>query len=218
MFTGLVQEVGSVAGVRTIGGGRELTIAAPSLAPQVHVDDSVAVNGVCQTIIRCDTEQFTMVAVEETLRKTTLGSLRSGSRVNLELALRPGDRLGGHFVQGHVDGVGEVVTIRQLATSREVTFRLPKEFMKYIIPVGSIAIDGVSLTVASRQDTSITVAIIPHTLQSTIFQEYNTGSRVNIECDMLGKYVESILKGETSTGLTHEKLRSWGVDRSLDLE
>ncbi len=212
MFTGIVQEIGSVAGVVKRAGGIVLSVRAPGAAEELRVDDSVAVSGVCQTVVRCGGDTFEVEAVEETLRKTTLGSLNHGARVNLELALRVGDRLGGHLVQGHVDCVGEIVGVEKRPMSWMVTVGFPEEFARYIIPVGSIAVDGISLTVAAVEQRRFTVSVIPHTLEKTTLVDVAAGRQVNLEFDLVGKYIERLTAGRTGGGggITGEKLSGWG--------
>lgn len=188
MFTGIVESVGRITTAVPLGGGRRFTIEAP-FAGELRVDQSVAVDGVCQTVVRCDDRSFDVVAIEETLRKTTLGSYESGRRVNLERAMRPDGLLDGHIVQGHVDATGEVVGVQHEETSTLFEIAFPASHAAGIIPVGSIAVDGVSLTVARLTDNRFTVAIIPHTLERTIVSEWQAGRRVNLEFDMIGKYV-----------------------------
>ncbi|MGB5872782.1 MAG: riboflavin synthase [Bacteroidota bacterium] len=214
MFTGLIQEVGTVRGVRRSGGGVTFTIDAQSSSPQLSIHDSVAVNGVCLTVVSVDGGTFSCEAVEETLRKTTLGGLKTSSRVNLELALRMGDRLGGHFVQGHVDCVGTIVSLEKKASSWLVTVEFPEEFARYVIPVGSIAVDGISLTTASVEGNRFVVSLIGYTLENTTFMGVGKGQLVNLEFDMVGKYVQNLVQaGEKGKdGLTREKLREWGYD------
>ena len=213
MFTGIIKEIGVVASAERAGGGVRLTVRAPQSAAGLAVDDSVAVSGVCQTVVRRTADTFTVEAVEETLRKTTLGGLQQGARVNLELALRVGDRLGGHFVQGHVDCVGEVSAVERLASSWMVTVRFPRRFSRYVIPVGSIAVDGVSLTAARVEGEEFTVALIRHTLEGTTFTDLRPGVKVNLEFDLLGKYIEKLLEGRSGGGgVTPEQLRSWGYE------
>ena len=214
MFTGIIQEVGRVTAVKQVGGGIHLTIAAPQCAPEVNVNDSVSINGVCQTVIAKNGDTFVVEAVEETLRKTTMGELRTGNRVDLELAVRLNDRLGGHLVQGHVDGTGIIESIVKQESSWLLGVRFPEEFSKYVIPVGSIAIDGVSLTVASVSGNLLQVSIIPHTLRNTILVDARPGMRVNLEFDLIGKYIEKLMKSEplppAGGSLTNDKLKEWG--------
>jgi riboflavin synthase len=213
MFTGIIREVGRIQAV-TNSGGIRLTIEAPQSTADLNVNDSISVNGVCQTVVECSGHAFSVHAVEETLRKTTLGELKAGDPVNLELPLRLSDRLGGHLVQGHVDGIGVVHSVLPEHSSHLISIELNKEFMRYVIPVGSIAIDGVSLTVARVSENRVTVAIIPHTMENTSFGRLKSGSRVNVELDLVGKYLERLLEPEGSRGttVTWETLRRWGYE------
>ncbi len=195
MFTGIIQEVGKIKAVERLGGGIRITVSSPSLAGRLKVNDSVAVDGVCQTVVKKSAKAFTVVAVEETLRKTTFGKLRSGQEVNLELPLKLSDLLGGHLLMGHVDTVGKIVEIRREKTGTDYVIGLPAEFLRYIVYTGSIAVDGVSLTVAEVRSDAFRVAIIPHTMEKTIFRRYEVGQEVNIEVDVIGKYVEKLLAG-----------------------
>jgi riboflavin synthase len=189
MFTGLVREVGTVASME---GGR-LTIDAPETARGVQLGDSVAIDGVCLTVVACVDSTLSFDAVPETLSRTALGTLDQGSRVNLEPALRAGDALGGHYVQGHVDGVGKVLSVAPEGEGRRVRFEAPVELLKYIVAKGSIAVQGTSLTVAAVDETGFEVALIPHTLQETTFGDLVPGLPVNLETDVLAKYVEKLL-------------------------
>jgi riboflavin synthase len=189
MFTGLVREVGTVS---SMNGGR-LTIDAPETARGVQLGDSVAIDGVCLTVVAFNGATLSFDAVPETLSRTALGTLDQGSRVNLEPALRAGDALGGHYVQGHVDGVGSVQSVEPEGDGRRVRFEASAELLKYIVEKGSIAIQGTSLTVAAVDDTWFEVALIPHTLQATTLGELEPGQTVNLETDVLAKYVEKLL-------------------------
>ncbi len=191
MFTGIVKDVGRVAAIRRQGTSLRMTVQYSNAQEfgDLAIDESVAVSGACQTVVELGERTFDVDTVEETLTKTTLGSYAVGTPVNLERALRPLDRLGGHFVQGHVDCVGAVLSVRDLGGSREIRIGFPDEFTPYIAPVGSIAIDGVSLTVASVTKNSFTVAIIPYTFGNTTLASLKESSRVNLEFDILGKYV-----------------------------
>jgi riboflavin synthase len=159
-----------------------------------------------------DAVSFSVEAVEETIRKTTIGKLKVSSRVNLELALRMGDRLGGHFVQGHVDCVGSVVGVQKRSSSWLVAIQFPEEFSRHIIPVGSIAVDGISLTVASVEEKRFVVSVIPYTLENTTLGDVQAGRLVNLEFDMIGKYVQNLVRAGESVegGVTEERLREWG--------
>jgi riboflavin synthase len=214
VFTGIIEEIGTVTAVHPDGGGVRLTIEAEQAALELKVNDSIAVNGVCQTVVGKNGPRFTMQAVEETLGKTTLGRLTAGSRVNLELPVRLNDRLGGHLVQGHVDCIGTIAAVSPMESSRVLMVEYPAEFARYVIPVGSVAIDGISLTVASKNGNRLTVSIIPHTLEKTTIGRAAPGMEVNLEFDVIGKYIESLLAGGEQTGappsVTAEKLRAWG--------
>ncbi|MEM1041874.1 MAG: riboflavin synthase [Bacteroidota bacterium] len=199
MFTGIIEEVGRVAAVEALEGGKRLTVEA-SFAGELRVDQSVAVNGACQTVVAQEKQTFSVVAVEETLAKTALGSLREGDRVNLERAMRPDGRLDGHFVQGHVDATGEVASVETLADSWLVRVRYPVELGSYLIPVGSVTLDGISLTVARLSDEALTVAIIPHTWDHTTVSDWKAGRAVNLEFDMIGKYVVRTLQRSFGEG------------------
>lgn len=190
MFTGLIEAVGRIADVREVAGGRRLRIAA-SAAPVATAapGDSIAVNGVCLTAVRVTPVAFEADVSPETLRVTTLGSLRTGARVNLERPLRADGRLGGHFVQGHVDGIGRIGAITEEAGFRRVTVTFPPGLAGAIVPKGSIAVDGISLTVASLAAGSFDVQIIPYTWQETNLHAASVGDAANLECDIIGKYV-----------------------------
>ena len=189
MFTGLVQEVGTVL---ACDGGR-LTVDAPETVRGVQVGDSVAVDGVCLTVVACADSTLSFDAVPETLARTSLGGLERGTGVNLEPALRAGDALGGHYVQGHVDGVGTVRAVEPEGEGTRVTFAVPAEILRYVVEKGSIAVQGTSLTVAAVDDAGFEVALIPHTLTATTLGGLNPGDRVNLEADVLAKYVEKLI-------------------------
>ena len=215
MFTGIIEEIGTVRRVRKSGGGMKLEVLAPKSVKELRINDSVAINGVCQTVIAKSTTTFTMETVEETLKKTTFTALEGGRRVNIELPLRFHDRIGGHMVLGHVDAVGKVIKIQKKKSSWLVTISFPVEFSKYIIPEGSIAVDGVSLTVATHHADELVVSIIPHTMENTIFSEYKSGSGVNLEFDVIGKYIERLTTKKEhpqkkSNAVTEKELRKMG--------
>ncbi|HVZ41942.1 MAG TPA: riboflavin synthase [Candidatus Kapabacteria bacterium] len=193
MFTGLIEEVGTVADVTAHGGARRITVRTGVVTDGLAVDDSVALDGCCQTVVDRGDDWFTVVAVEETLKKTTLGAFTAGRRVNLERALRIGDRLGGHFVQGHVDCTGLVAGTDRLESSWIFWIEYPEEFASLVIPVGSIAINGVSLTAAEVHRNRCKVSIIPHTHAVTTFNALAAGDAVNVEFDMIGKYIRSFV-------------------------
>lgn len=194
MFTGLIEEIGEIERVTSLGGGKRLKVKANIVLEDVNIDDSIAINGCCQTVVAFDKNHFEVVAIEETLRKTTLGSFKKGTKVNLERALAVGKRMGGHYVQGHVDCVGTVVKVMPEKTDWLVTISFPNEFRKYIVNVGSIALEGVSLTVARVESNTFTVALIPHTWENTTIGKFRAGQKVNLEFDILSKYVENMMK------------------------
>ncbi|HEX9656775.1 MAG TPA: riboflavin synthase [Bacteroidota bacterium] len=212
MFTGIIEEVGTIQDVLKEGGGIRFRIGAPETSSQVGVDDSVAINGICQTIVRCDSSSFDVQAVEETLKKTAMGSYVNEQQVNLELPVRLSDRLGGHLVSGHVDTTGVVDSLEDMESSLLVAVSFPPEFTRYCIPVGSITVDGVSLTIASLKENQFVVSLIPHTLGNTTLGALVVGSRVNLEFDLVGKYIESLAtaRGEKKQSITWEKLQNWG--------
>ena len=196
MFTGIVKDMGTVVAKIPNREGCLFTVSSPNLIDEIAVDDSVAINGVCQTVISKKKQSFNVQCVHVSLEKTSLGKLKAGDKVNLELALRMSDRLGGHVVQGHVNGTGSVKSIKRLGENRLIAFRVPKELFRYIIPEGSIAINGVSLTVAKvfSEFNVFEVSVIPHTLDVTTFGSLKVGSVVNIEIDMVAKYIENFVK------------------------
>jgi riboflavin synthase len=192
MFTGLVEDLGEVVAVDGNGDGAVLTVAT-RLADQVGLGDSVAVNGVCLTATRVVDGRLAFDVMLESLRRSSLGGIEAGSRVNLELALRADARLGGHIMQGHVDGIGSVSGIAEDGFSRVVTVDAPADLLKYVVEKGSIAVDGVSLTVSRVDDTSFDVSLIPETLERTNLGGTAVGRTVNLEVDVVAKYVEKLV-------------------------
>jgi len=209
MFTGLIEEEGTVRSLARGTVGR-LTVASEKVAGGVAIGDSVAVNGACLTVTAVSSGELTFDAVPETFSRTTLGDLRPGDQVNLETSVRAGEPIGGHFVQGHVDGVGTIVSSRSLGESRVIRVTAPGEVLRYVVEKGSIAVDGISLTVASCDSTGFTIAVIPHTLEATTLHLKGSGDRVNLEADILGKYVEKLLGRLSASGVTEELLRDAG--------
>lgn len=202
MFTGLVEDLGTVVRMDRRSDAVVLGIAPGLPGTPATIDpaalalgESVAVNGVCLTVTERDARQFTVLAGGETLRRTSLGALRVQARVNLERALRMGDRLGGHMVSGHVDAVGEIASRRDLGANLDIAIRAPATALRYVIEKGSIAVDGISLTVNRVDDYSFAVALIPHTVARTTLAERRVGDKVNLEVDIIGKYVEKLLGG-----------------------
>jgi riboflavin synthase len=189
VFTGLVQDLGTVTAVDASEAGVRLAV---DTRLELAEGDSISVNGVCLTATAVGDGGFRADVMHETLRRSSLAQLAAGSRVNLELPLRAADRLGGHFVQGHVDGVGSVWEVRDEGFSRVVTIGVPAELMRYVVEKGSIAVDGVSLTISALGDDWLQVSLIPETLERTILGEADTGQAVNLEVDVLAKYVERL--------------------------
>ena len=193
MFTGLIAEVASVTDLELDASGATLRIAS-QLAEQIREGDSIAVNGVCLTATDVDAQGFQAQAMIETLERSSLGQLRTGARVNLELALRAQDRLGGHVVQGHVDGTGTIRAIREEGFARVLEIDADARLARYMVEKGSIALDGVSLTVSAISDERFSVSLIPETLQRTNLGSIGVGERVNVEVDILAKHVERLLQ------------------------
>src|SRR6056297_1749594 len=181
MFTGLIEERGIIRQIKDIGGGKEITVECSFITEGLKIDDSVSINGVCQTAFSVSGNLFKAEAVEETLSKTTLGSLKNGDKVNLERAAKLGDRMGGHLVQGHVDTPGSIVSIQKQNTGILVWVEYPESFGKYVVKTGSICIDGISLTVANKESNRFMVSVIPHTWKETNMNSLKTGSKVNLE-------------------------------------
>jgi riboflavin synthase len=193
VFTGLVADLGTVAEVNATTDGVRLAIESP-LAGELSEGDSVAVNGVCLTAVGVDGDRFGADVMNETLRRSSLAEVDAGTRVNLELPVKADDRLGGHIVQGHVDGVGAIREARDDGFARVVTIAADPDLLRYVVEKGSIAVDGVSLTVARVDDASFDVSLIPETLQRTNLGEARPGTPVNLEVDILAKYVEKLVR------------------------
>ncbi len=193
MFTGLIREVGTVVSLDGGSDGVRLTVEAPATAAGAELGDSIAIDGVCLTVVAAGKAELSFDAVPETLDRTTLGTLDHGSRVNLEPALRAGEALGGHYVQGHVDGVGSVRSVEPEGDGKRIWFDAPAELLRYVVEKGSIAVQGTSLTVAAVDDGGFAVALIPHTLAATTLGVLEPEDPVNLEADVLAKYVERLL-------------------------
>ena len=200
MFTGLVEEIGRIARVEERPGGRRLWIEAARVLEDTAIGDSVSVNGCCLTAVAIEPPHFAIEAVPETLARTTLGEWRAGDRVNLERSLRADQRLGGHLVQGHVDGVARIADVRPEGEGRRLRLEVPDSLARYVAEKGSIAVDGVSLTVAAVQGTDCEVALIPHTLAVTVAGEYQAGRRVHLEVDVIARYVARLLEASETGG------------------
>jgi riboflavin synthase len=196
MFTGLVEETGKLKNKLKTGNGFQLTFSAEKILDDLDVGSSISVNGCCLTVVKREGNTFSVDTIEETLKKTNLGALELNSRVNLERPLKADARLGGHFVLGHVDTTGTVIEVEELSNSHFMKISFPDNFKKYLIFVGSISIDGVSMTIAELGENWFGVGIIPFTWQETIFSDKKIGHKVNLEFDVLGKYVERIMEGK----------------------
>ncbi len=205
MFTGLVEEKGKLINKEATGDGFQFTFAAKKIMDDVKVGDSISVNGVCLTVVKLNDNNFSVDTIEETLKKTNLGGLKINDNVNLERPLKAEERLGGHFVLGHIDTTGNVTEIKELSNSHWITISFPENFKKYLIFVGSISIDGVSMTVAQLEGNSFSVGIIPHTWEMTVFSDKKIGDTVNLEFDVLGKYVERIMESKENADLVIQK-------------
>jgi riboflavin synthase len=211
MFTGIIEEIGTLQRVLPVSHGLCFRITANRVLEDLKPEDSVAVNGVCLTATKIDRTTFEVTAVDETLERSTLRGLGGGQKVNLERALRVGDRMGGHMVQGHIDGTGKVISSKRRGDGLLLIIEIPERLVKYTVEKGSIAIDGVSLTIADVSAHRLTFAIIPYTLEHTTLGALRNSSQVNLEVDVLGKYVERLLENRTQKGRMDEAfLRSMG--------
>ena len=213
MFTGIIEEVGTVKAVKRSGSSSFIEIQAEKVLEDVSTGDSIAVNGVCLTVTHFGSGVFRADVMNETLSRSSLGSLTSGSPVNLERAMAANGRFGGHIVSGHIDGTGTVTDIRNDGIAVWYTIGAAPEIMRYIVEKGSIAIDGISLTVAKVTDTSFSVSVIPHTASQTALGRKKTGDTVNLENDIIGKYVEKLMKPAEDTvksGITMDFLMKNG--------
>lgn len=208
MFTGLIQETGEIATFERIagekGGAARVTIRAKTIPAELRTGDSVAVSGVCLTALAIGPQQFSADLAQETLERTSLQRLKTGTLVNLELPARAQDRMGGHVVQGHVDGTGTIISLEKIKYRDDwrLVLEIPQGLKKYVVPQGSIAVEGISLTVAKIKHSRVEIAIIPHTWQATNLRALNAGDPVNIEVDVLAKYAEKMAQGKAAGGLT----------------
>ena len=202
MFTGIVEEMGTIAGIQKGAKSAVLTIQAEKVFSDIHIGDSIALNGVCLTVTSFNGNTYTADVMNETLRRSSLGSLTIGSKVNLERAMAANGRFGGHIVSGHIDGIGTVSAIRQDDIAVWYTISASPSILRYIIEKGSIAIDGISLTVATVTDIDFSVSIIPHTAAQTTLSRRKSGDIVNLENDVIGKYVEKLLQPAVTTPKT----------------
>ena len=209
MFTGIIEETGIIDNITTGAKSCRLRIKGNIIFDDLKLGDSVAVNGVCLTVAQLTPESFEADVMAETMRRTGMGALKKGSRVNLDRAMPMNGRFGGHFVSGHIDGVGTVVSKVTEDNAVLVTITADADVMKYIVFKGSVALDGISLTVANVSNDRFTVSIIPHTASETTLLERNIGEKINIECDVIGKYVEKLM-GKPQGGITLDFLKENG--------
>lgn len=198
MFTGIIEEIGTIQGIKKGEKSSKLLIKANKVLEQTHLGDSICTNGVCLTVIQLTPHTFEADVMAETLRRSNLGHLTLGSKVNLERALSLQTRLGGHIVSGHIDGTGEITSLLKEDNAIWVTIKTSLSILKYIVEKGSITIDGISLTIAYVDNTSFKVSIIPHTADETTLLSKGVGDTVNLECDVIGKYVEKLLGFKTA--------------------
>ncbi len=212
MFTGIIEEVGRIAGVMHRKGIRRIVVSATRVPRELKLGDSVAVSGVCLTAVKITPKSFAADLAAETWTRTSFSRIRPGAQVNLELPMRAGGRFGGHIVQGHVDGIGKFVGLENINGAKDCWLRIavPAELARYVIFKGSLSIEGISLTVARVEGTRVTMAIIPHTLKMTNLRSLQRGDPVNLEVDLVAKYVERMLRGEAGSALKVEDLVSQG--------
>ncbi len=213
MFTGIIEGKGKVLRIERRGEARRLTVEFPSHLTEVQLGDSISINGVCLTIVEKGNQTSRLDLSEETIRRTVLGELKEGDTINLERALRLNDRLGGHFVTGHIDGIGVITEKKKERDFVNLRVRVPENVSKYVVPKGSIAIDGISLTVNECRGKEILLTIIPYTLEKTTLMDKRAGDHVNLEADILGKYVEKLLnrRDGKSEGLDLSFLKEHGI-------
>ncbi|MEN6607864.1 MAG: riboflavin synthase [Bryobacteraceae bacterium] len=211
MFTGIIEEIGFIEGIETRRTGALVRVRCKTVLEGTEAGASISVNGVCLTAESFRDSVFTATASPETIQRSNLSSLKTGSPVNLERALPAGGRLGGHIVQGHVDGTGELISVDPLGDDNWwLTLRAPGDLERYLVSKGSVALDGISLTIASIESNVLSATVVPHTYQNTTLKSRKPGDRLNIEIDILAKYVEKFLSARETSGLTIEKLREMG--------
>lgn len=210
MFTGIVEEIGHIRRIIKRNRAERLTVSCNRVLEGTKIGDSIAVNGACLTVVSMTDDSFDADVTPETMRRTAFSLFRPGSPVNLERALRLCDRLGGHIMMGHVDGVGHILSMEKEDNALNISISLDRKWMRYIIEKGSVAVDGISLTVAKRENGAFGIALIPHTGEETALLEKHPGDPVNIECDYLGKYVEQLMNRGPAEDLSMELLETLG--------
>ncbi|MFK3937887.1 riboflavin synthase [Alkalihalobacillus sp. NPDC078783] len=210
MFTGIIEEVGTIKAMNETGEAIVMTIAAKEVLTDVYEGDSIAVNGVCLTVTSFSDHEFVVDVMPETVRASSLQALKTNSKVNLERAMHANGRFGGHFVSGHVDGIGTIVRKTGEQNAIYYTIQVSKELRRYMIHKGSVTVDGTSLTIFGVDETSFTISIIPHTVEQTIIGNKEVGDIVNIECDLVGKYIEQFLENPRQGNITSGFLKEHG--------
>jgi len=210
MFTGIIEEIGKIRNIKTGSDTCILTVTAEKILSDVHIGDSIAVNGTCLTVCAFDKNSFSADVMPETMRRTNLGDLKSGSPVNLERAMSANGRFGGHIVSGHIDGTGQIKSLKKESNAVWVQISAKPEILKYIVEKGSIAIDGISLTVAKITSQDFSVSVIPHTGEETTLLHKKPGEIVNLECDIIAKYVEKLCSFQKSDGISINFLAEHG--------
>ncbi|PIS27799.1 MAG: riboflavin synthase [Candidatus Marinimicrobia bacterium CG08_land_8_20_14_0_20_45_22] len=213
MFTGLIEEIGEIVGIIPNPEGKIFSISCRITMENLKIGDSVAVDGVCLTVVDLSENRFSAQAVHESLERSTLGIAKTGNRVNLERAMPANGRFGGHFVQGHIDGIAEIISWKFQSESAVLTIKIPDEFIRFIAEKGSIAVNGISLTIAKKEGLMVSIALIPTTLKTTNLSLKNVRDFVNIEVDLMAKYVENFLH-QGKDALTSEKIKGWGFGRN----
>jgi riboflavin synthase len=210
LFTGIIEEIGEITAVRNLTDQIEMKIRAHKILEGLKVSDSINIDGVCQTVVNITNKEFTIQAVGETLTKTTMGNFHRDRKVNLERSLRLDSRLGGHFVQGHINGIGSISKIIKRSDNYYFEITIPENLIKYCAPEGSIAIDGISLTIAQIKKNIVGISVIPYTFNHTTLNLKSTGEMVNIESDILARQMERIISKKENSDLSMEKLINWG--------
>ena len=208
MFTGLIEEIGKVKSLQNVGEGYELTVEAKIVNEDVKIGDSIAINGACQTVTSFSSNFFSVFVSKVTAKITSLGSFLPGDYVNLERAMTPMSRFGGHIVQGHIDGMGQILQINRDISGVEVTIKLDPKIMKYVVSKGSITVDGISLTVVLAKEDTFSLYLIPETLEKTIISSWKPSSKVNIEVDIISKYVEKMILNQDEVLTNNSSIKS----------
>ncbi len=206
MFTGIIEETGTIKKIEPLSSGKKFTVTAEKVLDDLSVEDSISVSGVCLTVVKCNADNFQAVAVHETLSTSILGKIRNGIKVNLERAMSSISRFGGHFVYGHVDGIGNILSVINKGDNRIIEIEVPEELKKYMIKKGSVAVDGISLTIADINSNRIKISIIPYTLENTTIIDTRKSDKVNIETDIIGKYIEKLFNQQEYDMNSNSKL------------